>query len=154
MRTASFVYTPRILSIKGSFIQFPLSYTETLARYSPDETFAKRCNLNLDPNLSLYQLFQYTSRRFTAPKNVGRKSFSFGSGEEKISSQNEKVLTPLFTKTRKKIAAFIVPKFLKATLRKETNSGLIIRIFVHEFRVLCRDMIRGIDRRPLIGQRK
>nr|WP_235285234.1 hypothetical protein [Porphyromonas gulae] len=42
---------------------------------------------------------------------MARKSFSFGSGKEKISSQNEKNLTPLFSKIRATIAAFEVRKY-------------------------------------------
>nr|WP_304298415.1 hypothetical protein [Porphyromonas gulae] len=47
---------------------------------------------------------------------MARKSFSFGSRKEKISTQNEKIHAPLLTKTRTAIAAFTVPKSLRANL--------------------------------------
>ncbi|PDP64230.1 hypothetical protein CLI80_05765 [Porphyromonas gingivalis] len=45
-------------------------------------------------------------RSFAVPKNVARKLFGFGSGTKKFSRRNEKILAPLFGKTRAAIGAF------------------------------------------------
>ena len=45
-------------------------------------------------------------KSFAVPKNVARKLFGFGSGSKNFSRRNEKILAPLFGKTRAAIGAF------------------------------------------------
>ncbi|ERJ86080.1 hypothetical protein HMPREF1989_01405 [Porphyromonas gingivalis F0566] len=45
---------------------------------------------------------------FDAPQNVARELFRFGSGRKKFSRHEEKILAPLFPKTRAAIGAFPV----------------------------------------------
>ena len=45
---------------------------------------------------------------FDAPQNVVRELFRFGSGSKKVSRHEEKILAPLFPKTRAAIRAIMV----------------------------------------------
>nr|WP_234214866.1 hypothetical protein [Porphyromonas gingivalis] len=45
---------------------------------------------------------------FVLPENVARELFGFGAGAKKFSRHCEKILAPLFRKTRATIGAFLV----------------------------------------------
>ena len=58
---------------------------------------------------SLYPVHSRTDFSVSAPpKNVARKLFRFGSRNKKFSRHNEKLLVPVFQKTRTTIGAFSV----------------------------------------------
>lgn len=73
----------------------------------------KDCQLRRsDPNSictskpTVFGIYARKKRSFAVPKNVARKLFGFGSGTKKFSRRNEKILAPLFGKTRAAIGAF------------------------------------------------
>ncbi|PDP79418.1 hypothetical protein CLI73_03880 [Porphyromonas gingivalis] len=59
---------------------------------------------------------------FVLPENVARELFGFGAGAKKFSRHNEKILAPLFRKTRATIGAFLV-RISEAVSCRLSNNG-------------------------------